>query len=195
MCGDLVSNHGTTGRASIERAEARPSYPILSFAWNHVGAGVVLVQTQPNPPDSLSFACTSASQPTALLLVVFLRSPLPPLPSPLPSPPPARPRPRPRPHPLPSPSPFTTATTTTTITTTTATTTHHTKRAASATWNHLHAAGRTNPLSPGHPLSPCSLPLFALQPGGRRKLLEFSKSDVQDIMNEGMASSRRWRRW
>lgn len=25
MCGDLVSNHGTTGRASIERAEARPS--------------------------------------------------------------------------------------------------------------------------------------------------------------------------
>lgn len=26
-------------------------------------------------------------------------------------------------------------------------------------------------------------------------MLEFSKSDVQDIMNEGMASSRRWRRW
>ena len=25
--------------------------------------------------------------------------------------------------------------------------------------------------------------------------MEFSKSDVQDIMNEGMASSRRWRRW
>lgn len=73
----------------------------------------------------------------------------------------------------------------------------HTKRAApaSATWNHLHTAGRTNPLSPGHPLPPRSLPLFALQPGGRRKLLEFSKSDVQDIMNEGMASSRRWRRW
>lgn len=74
---------------------------------------------------------------------------------------------------------------------------HHTKRAApaSATWNHLHTAGRTNPLSPGHPLPPRSPPLFALQPGGRRKLLEFSKSDVQDIMNEGMASSRRWRRW
>lgn len=74
---------------------------------------------------------------------------------------------------------------------------YHTKRAApaSATWNHLHAAGRTNPLSPGHPLPPRSPPLFALQPGGRRKLLEFSKSDVQDIMNEGMASSRRWRRW
>lgn len=74
---------------------------------------------------------------------------------------------------------------------------HHTKRAApaSANWNHLHTAGRTNPLSPGHPLPPRSTPLFALQPGGRRKLLEFSKSDVQDIMNEGMASSRRWRRW
>lgn len=73
----------------------------------------------------------------------------------------------------------------------------YTKRAApaSATWNHLHTAGRTNPLSPGHPLPPRSPPLFALQPGGRRKLLEFSKSDVQDIMNEGMASSRRWRRW
>lgn len=70
MCGDLVSNHGTTGRASIERAEARPSYPILSFAWNHVGAGVVLVQTNPthrtrspspapprlNRPPSSSFA-------------------------------------------------------------------------------------------------------------------------------------------
>lgn len=52
MCGDLVSNHGTTGRASIERAEARPSYPILSFAWSHVGAGA----NQPNPtqPDGLS---------------------------------------------------------------------------------------------------------------------------------------------
>lgn len=65
---------------------------------------------------------------------------------------------------------------------------------ASATWNHLHAAGRTNPRSPGHPLPPRSSSLFALQPCGRRKLLEFSKSDVQDIMNEGMASSRRWRR-
>lgn len=54
MCGDLVSNHGTTGRASIERAEARPSYPILSFAWNHVGAGVVLVQTNPTQPTGLT---------------------------------------------------------------------------------------------------------------------------------------------
>lgn len=74
--------------------------------------------------------------------------------------------------------------------------THHARRAApaSATWNHLHTAGRTNPRSPGHPLPPRSPSLFALQPGGRRKLLEFSKSDVQDIMNEGMASSRRWRR-
>lgn len=54
MCGDLVSNHGTTGRASIERAEARPSYPILSFAWNHVGAGVVLVQTNPTQPTGLA---------------------------------------------------------------------------------------------------------------------------------------------
>lgn len=75
--------------------------------------------------------------------------------------------------------------------------THRVRRTApaSATWNHLHAAGRTNPRSPGHPLPPRSPTLFALQPGGRRKLLEFSKSDVQDIMNEGMASSRRWRRW
>lgn len=75
--------------------------------------------------------------------------------------------------------------------------THRARRAAlaSATWNHLHAAGRTNPRSPGHPLPPRSPSLFALQPGGRRKLLEFSKSDVQDIMNEGMASPRRWRRW
>lgn len=79
MCGDLVSNHGTTGRASIERAEARPSYPILSPS---LGAMSVLVQTnptQPNPTDSLSFGCTSASQPTALP-----PSPSPPLP-PLPT--------------------------------------------------------------------------------------------------------------
>lgn len=65
-----------------------------------------------------------------------------------------------------------------------------------STRNHLHVQrGRTTPLSPGHPLPPLPPPLSALQPGGRRKLLEFSKSDVQDIMNEGMASSRRWRRW
>lgn len=48
MCGDLVSNHGTTGRAFIERAEARPSYPILSFTWSHVGAGGAGAN-QPNP--------------------------------------------------------------------------------------------------------------------------------------------------
>lgn len=73
---------------------------------------------------------------------------------------------------------------------------HHDEPApASAAWNHLHVAGRTTPLSPGHPLPPRPPPLSALQPGGRRKLLEFSKSDVQDIMNEGMASWRRWRRW
>ena len=80
MCGDLVSNHGTTGRASIERAEARPSYPILSFAWSHVGAGGAGAN-QPNPTDSLSFACTSASQPTALLLLLLLPIPPPSLPT------------------------------------------------------------------------------------------------------------------
>lgn len=63
--------------------------------------------------------------------------------------------------------------------------------AAAAAWNHLYErASRSNPRSPGRPRPP----LAALQPGGRRKLLEFSKSDVQDIMSEGMASSRRWRR-
>jgi len=51
------------------------------------------------------------------------------------------------------------------------------------------------PGAPAIPFLPVPLPTSALQPGGRRKLLEFSKSDVQDIMNEGMASSRRWRRW
>ena len=49
MCGDLVSNHGTTGRASIERAEARPfppSPPHTPFTWSHVGGTGA---NQPNP--------------------------------------------------------------------------------------------------------------------------------------------------
>jgi len=38
------------------RAEARPSCPILSFAWNHVGASVWCrcKPTRPNPPDYCS---------------------------------------------------------------------------------------------------------------------------------------------
>lgn len=110
MCGDLVSNHGTTGRASIERAEARPSYPILSFAWNHVGAGVVLVQTNPTQPTGLTLL--------RLHLRVSTDRPPPPAPSlstssfsTSSSPSPARP------GPLPSPPPLTTTTATTTTTT------------------------------------------------------------------------------
>lgn len=69
------------------RAEARPSCPILSFAWNHVGALVWCGGAGANQPDpthrtTLSFACTSASQPTALL-----RSPSLALPPPRPHPP------------------------------------------------------------------------------------------------------------
>jgi len=98
MCGDLVSNHGTTGRASIERAEARPSYPILSFAWNHVGAGVVLVQTNPTQPTGLTLlrlhlrVSTDRPPPPAPSLSTSSfsssSSPSPARPGPLPSPPP-----------------------------------------------------------------------------------------------------------
>lgn len=34
-------------------------------------------------------------------------------------------------------------------------------------------------------MSPAPVPLSRSQPRSRRKLLEFSKSDVQDIMNSG----------
>lgn len=104
-------------------SEQRPGHPTPSSP--SLGTMSVLVwcwckPTQPNPPDSLSFACTSASQPTALLLhhLLLLRSPLPPSPPSLPLPPTARPRPRP--HPLPSPPPFTTATATAAAATTAA---------------------------------------------------------------------------
>lgn len=127
-------------------SEQRPGHPTPSSP--SLGTMSVLVwcwckPTQPNPPDSLSFACTSASQPSTLLLcLLLLRSPLPPLPPPLPPPPTARPRPRP--HPLPSPSPFTTATATTTAAATAA--------AAAAT-----AAVTPLPPSAYHPLLPTAV--------------------------------------
>lgn len=75
MCGDLVSNHGTTGRASIERAEARPSYPIPSpFAWSHVGGTSGTGGTganQPNPmllSHALSYSSSRKSLSFHLLL-------------------------------------------------------------------------------------------------------------------------------
>ena len=93
MCGDLVSNHGTTGRASIERAEARPSYPILSFAWSHVGAGGAGAN-QPNP-----------TQPNGGLSLLRLHLRVstnrPPPPSPPPPPPPSPLPPLPTSHPPP----------------------------------------------------------------------------------------------
>lgn len=73
----------------LYRASRGPAilpHPLLRLepcrCWCGAGANQ---PTQPNPPDSLSFACTSASQPTALLLhLLLLRSPLPPSPPPLP---------------------------------------------------------------------------------------------------------------
>lgn len=58
-------------------SEQRPGHPTPSSpSLGAMSVLVVLVQTnptQPNPTDSLSFACTSASQPTALLLLLLLR--------------------------------------------------------------------------------------------------------------------------
>lgn len=80
MCGDLVSNHGTTGRASIER-EQRPGHPApsspslgtMSVRWCGVGVPVQTNPTQPTGLRSPSPAPPRLNRPPsfALLLLLF----------------------------------------------------------------------------------------------------------------------------
>ena len=79
MCGDLVSNHGTTGRASIERAEARPFPPSPLIPLLLGAMSVVLVQT--NPTQCFPLTSHPLSQAHSLSLSLTLELYLPPFPS------------------------------------------------------------------------------------------------------------------